>query len=69
MFEVNDVKAYNKSLGKLWCVFGIVFILLGIPLLSGQNSAAIAITLVGTLFEAIITMAVYVLVIDKKYRR
>lgn len=36
-FPVNDVKSYNKAVGKLWCIFGIIFILLGIPLLAGKN--------------------------------
>ena len=38
MFEVTDRKKYNAAVGKLFSVFGIVFILLGLPLLAGQNS-------------------------------
>ena len=38
MFEVKDRKKYNAAVGKLFSVFGIVFILLGLPLLAGQNS-------------------------------
>lgn len=66
---VKDVKAYNRALGKLWCVYGVVFMLLGIPLLPGQNSAGVIITILGTLFEAIAAMVVYVTVIEPKYRK
>lgn len=68
MFPVNNVKAYNKALGKLWCVFGGCFAVLGIPLLKGQNSPFIFVSVVGTMFLTIATMVVYVLVIEKKYR-
>ena len=34
MFEVEDVRGYNRALGKLWCAYGIGFILLGIPLVN-----------------------------------
>lgn len=68
MFEVSDVKAYNRAMGKLWCIFGIVFILLGIPLLLGGNSPYIIISILGCPAEAIAAMAVYVTVIEKKYR-
>lgn len=30
---IEDVTAYNRALGKLWCVFGILFTLIGLPLL------------------------------------
>lgn len=40
MFSVNNVNAYNRAMGKLWCML-----------------------------EAIITMAIYVTVIEKKYRK
>lgn len=68
MFEVSDVKAYNRALGKLWCVFGMVFVLLGIPLLTGQNSPWVILTILGCMLEAIAAMIVYVVVIEKKYR-
>lgn len=69
MFPVNDVKAYNRAVGKLWCVFGIVFILFGIPLLKGQNSPAIIISVLGIMIEVIITMVVYTVVIEGRYRK
>lgn len=69
MFPVNDVKAYNRAVGKLWCVFGIVFVILGLPLLKGQNSPYILFSIFGLMAEAIAAMAVYVTVIEKKYRK
>lgn len=69
MFPVQDIKGYNHAVGKLWCVFGIVFALLGIPLLPGQNTGYIIISILGCMAEAIAAMVVYVTIIEKKYRR
>ena len=35
---IEDVKGYNRALGILWCVYGVLFTLIGLPLLDGQNS-------------------------------
>ena len=67
-FPVKDVPAYNRAVGKLWLVYGIVFILLGTPLLSGQNSALIIFSILGMMAEAIAAMVIYVTVIETKYR-
>jgi len=67
--EVTDIKKYNKAMAKLFSVFGIGFVLLGIPLLGGQNSAGIVIPILGTMFESMIAMAVYIVVIEKKYKK
>lgn len=66
---VNDenLKAYNRAVGILWIAFAVVFMLLGLPLLAGDNSPLIVITLLGSLAEIVALMAVYVLVIEKKY--
>ena len=69
MFPVEDVKGYNHAVGKLWCVFGVVFALLGIPLLPGQNTGYIIISILGCMAEAIAAMVVYVTIIEKKYRK
>ena len=69
MFEVNDIKGYNHAMGKLWCVFGIVFILLNTPMLDGQNSPLVMITILGVMVEVIVLMIVYTQVIEKKYRK
>ena len=69
MFPVTDTKAYNRSMGKLIIGFGLVFIVLGIPLLQGQNSPAIILTVFGVMFEVVVVMGIYVLGIEKKYRK
>lgn len=69
VFPVEDVKGYNRAVGKLWCVFGCAFALLGIPLLPGMNAGYIVITILGSLIEAITVMVIYVTVIEKKYRK
>lgn len=70
MFPVENVRGYNRALGKLWCMFGMVFVLLGTPLLfARQNSPYIFLSIFGTAFEVIVAMAVYTIVIEKKYRK
>lgn len=69
MFEVNDIRKYNHAMGKLWCVFGLVFIILGIPLLDGQNSPLIIISILGVFVEMLAVMIIYTQVIEKKYRK
>ena len=44
-FSVNDIRAYNCAVGKLWIVFGIVFAFLGLPLLKGQNNPFIILSI------------------------
>lgn len=65
--EKEKVKDYNRAVGRLWIAFAIAYILLGIPLLAGDNSPYIVITLLGSLAGVIVLMAVYVLVIERKY--
>lgn len=43
--------------------------LLGTPLLGGQNSPYIVFSILGVLMETILMMAVYSLVIPKKYEK
>ena len=69
MFEVTDVKKYNNAVGKLFCALGIVFVVLGLPLLAGQNSPLVLISVIGVMFAIIITMIIYIMVIEKKYRK
>ena len=47
----------------------IVLIVLEIPLLAGQNSAWMLLSVVGLMIESIIAMTVYSLVIEKKYKK
>lgn len=69
VFPVKDIRGYNRAVGKLFIVFGALFVLLGLPVLAGQNSPWIVISILGTLAEAIGAMVVYVTVIEKKYRK
>ena len=69
MFEVTDVRKYNHAMGKLWVVAGLAFILLGLPLLDGQNSAVIFLTVIGCLVWVIAVMIVYELIIRRKYQK
>lgn len=67
LVEEENLRAYNRAVGILWLVYAVILILLGIPLLAGDNSPLIVITLLGSLAEVVALMAVYVLVIEKKY--
>lgn len=69
VFEVNDVKGYNRAVGKLFISFALIFIILGLPLLAGQNSAWIILSIFGVVAEMIGMMVIYTLVIEKKYKR
>ena len=68
-FQVKDIAGYNKALGKLGIICGTILILLGLPLLCEQNSPFIALSILGTMADAIAFMAVYFLVIERKYRK
>lgn len=67
--EMKDVKGYNRAMGKLWCVYGVLLILLGMPFLFGQNSVGLMITIPGTMISSIGAMIVYVVGIEPKYRK
>lgn len=68
-FQVNDVKKYNCAMGKLWIVFGTVFILLGLPLLTGPDSPFIFVSVFGIVIETLTAMTIYTQVIERKYRK
>ena len=65
--KVKDVKGYNRATGQLFITYGIVFIILGIPLLEGPNTPYILLSVIGVMVETIAIMAVYSLGIVKKY--
>lgn len=65
--QVKDIKGYNRATGKLFICYGIIFVMLGIPLLSDQNSPYILLSVLGVMLETITIMAVYSLVVTKKY--
>ena len=68
---IEDVKGYNRALGRLWCVYGVLFTLMGVPLLilNEQNVALVIIPIVGTMFITIGVSAVYAIGIEAKYRK
>ena len=63
------MKGYNRALGKLWCVYGALFTLIGLPLLDAQNSGLIVIPILGAMLISIVAMVVYVVGIEPKYRK
>lgn len=66
---IEDVKGYNRALGILWCVYGVLFTLIGLPLLDGQNSGLIIISILGAMLISIAAMVAYVVGIEPKYRK
>ena len=67
-FPVNDIRGYNRATGKLFAAYGFIFIVLGMPLLSGQNTPYILLSVLGVMIETIAIMAIYSLCITKKYK-
>ncbi|WP_300712820.1 hypothetical protein [uncultured Acetatifactor sp.] len=66
---MEDVKGHNRAVGKLFIVYGLVTMVLGLPILFGQNSGGIVISIVGIMLETIVAMAVYTIVIQNKYEK
>ncbi len=66
---MNDIKNYNYAMGKLFIAYGVIFVLLGLPMLSNQNSPLIILSVLGIMVETIATMTIYTLMIAKKYKR
>ena len=69
--SIENVKGYNCALGKMFCVYGILFVLIGLPLLllNEKNEGLIMIPMVGTMIISIGTMVVYSIGIEAKYRK
>ncbi len=66
---MSDIKHYNAATGKLLIAYGVVLMILGLPMLSGQNSPLIVLSVLGVMVETIAAMAIYTLVIVRKYKR
>ena len=66
---MKDVKGYNRAVSILFMVFGLLFILIGLPLLFNADGAGIIIPILGSVALSIGSMAVYVTVIEKKYKK
>lgn len=67
-FPVKDIKGYNYATGKLFILYGVIFIALGLPLLGDQNTPYIIFSILGIMAETIAIMAIYILFVEKKYR-
>ena len=65
--ETIKVKDVNRASGLLFIIYGIIFVILGIPLLDGQNTPYVLLSVIGVMVETIVIMAAYSLVIVKKY--
>lgn len=65
---MRDVKAYNRAVGKLFIAYGLIMILLGLPLLAG-NALLVILSIVGIMLESIVFMAVYTVGIQGKYEK
>ena len=66
--KVKDVKGYNRASGLLFIIYGIIFVILGIPLLEGQNTPYVLLSVIGVMVETIVIMAAYSLFIVKSKR-
>ena len=68
--EVDDVIGFNKAVGRLFIIYGVVFILIGIPLIPSifyKNMLLVFIPIIGTIFETIWLMVYFVMKIEKDY--
>lgn len=66
---IEDVKNYNRAVGILWCVYGVLLIFIGLPLLDGQNSGLIILSILGTMVISVAAMVIYEISIEPKYRK
>lgn len=69
MFEVTDIRKYNHAMSKLYAAYGVVFILFGLPFLVWQTSEWFLFSSAGVVMESIFLVAIYSLVIKKKYKK
>ena len=68
--EIEDVRGFNKAVGRLFIIYGVVFILIGIPLIPSifyKNMLLVFIPIIGTVFETIWLMVYFVMKIEKDY--
>lgn len=66
--SVKDITGYNRAVGKLFVIYGVIFIALGLPMFSGQNSPFILLSVLGVMIETIVIMVIYSLCIEGKYK-
>lgn len=66
--KMNDVKAYNHAVGKLWFVFSILYESAGIPLIGCEQNSPSALISVVLVFALVIGMMIAYMKIEAKYR-
>ena len=66
--SINDIAGYNRAVGKLFVIYGVILIAWGWPRLSGQNSPFLSLLALCVQIETRVTMAVYSLCIERKYK-
>lgn len=65
--KVKDIKGYNRALGKCWITYGIIFILIGFPILFSQDSLWILVPVLGTLFDTLALILAYTMIVTPRY--
>ncbi|MCI5805032.1 MAG: hypothetical protein MR029_01735 [Clostridium sp.] len=67
-FPVKDIRGYNRATGKLFIIYGLILIVLGLPLLKGQNNPYILLSVLGVMIETIAIMVIYGMCVEAKYK-
>ena len=68
-FSVTDVRGSNQACGFLWIGYSLVGILTGLPLLTPESTALVLLSTLGVVADTLMLILIYVLVIEKKYRK
>lgn len=62
---VSDIKAFNRAVGRLWCGFAAVFVLLGLPLLTNSTVLLLLVSVPGTVLECLVLMILFTRIEDR----
>lgn len=65
----ENVRAYNRALGKLWISYGAGLIFLGMPILGGSDALIVISTSVGVVLLTIGMIVIFMFGIESKYRK
>lgn len=65
----ENVRAYNRALGKLWIAYGAGLIFLGMPILGGSDALIVISTSVGVVLLTIGMIVIFMFGIESKYRK
>ena len=67
--DIENVKAYNLAVGRMFIIYGIVLIVFGLPLLQEKPGVMIILTMMGTVFSTLVLMVVYMVFIHPKFSK